>query len=111
MVTEQTWDPVWVPPVSIDPEQKHVAPFSQTEENPLGVARMRLSGEGAYALHGTNAPNSIGHSVSHGCIRHRNEDVAVLMQYARKGTPVYFVDDVGLTNVRASDFTFNRKGP
>ena len=53
----------------------------------LGTHRLNL-GQG-YALHGTNNPASIGHSVSHGCIRLRNEDIARLYQMVAVGTPVY----------------------
>jgi hypothetical protein len=31
-----------------------------------------------YALHGTDNPASIGQSVSHGCVRLRNEDIETL---------------------------------
>ena len=45
--------------------------------NPMGVAAMTLAG-GEYAIHGTNQPGSIGHFVSHGCIRMFNEDISDL---------------------------------
>jgi lipoprotein-anchoring transpeptidase ErfK/SrfK len=52
-------------------------------KNPLGDYWMALEGvEGAavgqerYGIHGTNEPDSIGKSVSMGCIRLRNEDAA-----------------------------------
>ena len=53
----------------------------------LGTHRLNL-GQG-YALHGTNNPASIGRSVSHGCIRLRNEDIARLYSMVAVGTPVY----------------------
>jgi hypothetical protein len=53
----------------------------------LGVRRLNL-GNG-YALHGTNQPQSIGRSVSHGCIRLRNEDITELYEMVPVGTPVY----------------------
>ena len=40
--------------------------------NPMGAAALTLSG-GEYAIHGTNAPGSIGGFVSHGCIRMHNQ--------------------------------------
>jgi hypothetical protein len=55
--------------------------------NVLGTHRLYL-GDG-YALHGTNNPASIGQAVSHGCIRLRNEDIAVLYDRVAVGTPVY----------------------
>ena len=53
----------------------------------LGIHRLNL-GDG-YALHGTNVPTSIGHSVSHGCVRLRNEDIETLYNMIPVGTAVY----------------------
>lgn len=53
----------------------------------LGTHRLNL-GDG-YAIHGTNRPETIGRSVSHGCVRMRNEDIAVLYEMVPVGTPVY----------------------
>ena len=53
----------------------------------LGTHRLNL-GDG-YALHGTNVPTSIGHSVSHGCVRLRNEDIETLYRMIPVGTAVY----------------------
>jgi hypothetical protein len=53
----------------------------------LGTHRLNL-GDG-YALHGTDVPSSIGQSVSHGCIRLRNEDIETLYRLVPTGTPVY----------------------
>ena len=53
----------------------------------MGAAAMTLSG-GQYAIHGTNAPNSIGGFVSHGCIRMFNRDILDLYGRVRLGTPV-----------------------
>jgi hypothetical protein len=53
----------------------------------LGTHRLNL-GDG-YALHGTNAPNSIGRSVSHGCVRLRNEDIETLYRMIPIGASVY----------------------
>jgi L,D-transpeptidase-like protein len=53
----------------------------------LGTHRLNM-GDG-YALHGTDHPESIGHSVSHGCVRLRNEDIETLYQMVSVGTPVF----------------------
>jgi lipoprotein-anchoring transpeptidase ErfK/SrfK len=53
----------------------------------LGTRRLNL-GDG-YGIHGTNEPASIGHSVSHGCVRLRNEDIEKLYDMVSVGTPVY----------------------
>lgn len=53
----------------------------------LGTHRLNL-GDG-YALHGTNKPETIGRSVSHGCVRLRNEDIEWLHGNVSIGTPVF----------------------
>jgi len=53
----------------------------------LGTHRLYL-GDG-YGLHGTDKPETIGQSVSHGCVRLRNEDIETLYRIVPLGTPVY----------------------
>jgi len=53
----------------------------------LGTHRLNM-GNG-YAIHGTNQPQSIGHAVSHGCVRVLNEDIDRLYAMVPVGTPVY----------------------
>jgi hypothetical protein len=53
----------------------------------LGTRRLVL-GDG-YGIHGTDVPESIGRSVSHGCVRLRNEDIEKLYDMVPVGTPVY----------------------
>jgi lipoprotein-anchoring transpeptidase ErfK/SrfK len=53
----------------------------------LGTHRLQM-GDG-YGIHGTDQPESIGRSVSHGCVRLRNEDIAKLYEMVEVGTPVY----------------------
>jgi len=53
----------------------------------LGTHRLNL-GDG-YALHGTNKPETVGRSVSHGCVRLRNGDIAWLYDNVQVGTPVF----------------------
>ncbi|MGW9124611.1 L,D-transpeptidase family protein [Paenibacillus chitinolyticus] len=43
---------------------------------------------GAYGIHGTNKPHSIGQHLSHGCIRMRNRDVEELYDLIPIGTKV-----------------------
>jgi hypothetical protein len=43
---------------------------------------------GPIALHGTNRPDSIGHAVSNGCVRLRNDVLQEVFALARPGTPV-----------------------
>lgn len=67
-----------------------IPPFGTSQrkyKGVLGTHRLEL-GDG-YALHGTDNPASIGHSVSHGCVRLRNEDIDRLYSMVEVGTPVY----------------------
>jgi lipoprotein-anchoring transpeptidase ErfK/SrfK len=57
------------------------------KENPLGTRWLGLSQKG-YGIHGTNAPNSVGHAASHGCIRLRNRDIERLFTMLRVGDTV-----------------------
>ncbi|GAA3408594.1 L,D-transpeptidase [Paenibacillus hodogayensis] len=54
---------------------------------PFGVFWMGLS-KPHYGIHGTDDPSSIGHMVSHGCIRMQNRDVLELQSQVPIGTPV-----------------------
>lgn len=54
---------------------------------PFGAFWMGLS-KPHYGIHGTNDPSSIGHYVSHGCIRMYNEDVLQLQSLVPIGTRV-----------------------
>ncbi|MBA0088557.1 MAG: L,D-transpeptidase, partial [Acidobacteria bacterium Pan2503] len=55
--------------------------------NPLGTRWLGLSLKG-YGIHGTNNPASIGHDLSHGCIRMRNRDVEELFGMVAIGDEV-----------------------
>ena len=81
--------PDWAPPPDIRAENPKLPLLipGGSPHNPMGVAAMTLSGLD-YAIHGTNQPSSIGHFVSHGCIRMLNEDVTDLFGRVRVGTPV-----------------------
>src|ERR1700692_4604293 len=84
--------PDWAPPPDIrreNPKLPLLIPGG-SPHNPMGVAAMTLSGLD-YAIHGTNQPSSIGHFVSHGCIRMFNEDVTDLFGRVGVGTPVVVI--------------------
>ena len=55
--------------------------------NPLGARAMFL-GKTVYRIHGTNAPETIGHAVSSGCFRLVNADVTDLYDRIPVGTKV-----------------------
>jgi len=83
-------NPAWSPPADVKhdhPAIPDVIPGG-SPHNPMGVAAMTLSGGGEYAIHGTNAPNSVGHFVSYGCIRMLNADISDLYRRVSVGTPV-----------------------
>ncbi len=67
-----------------------VPPFGTNQRRYKGVlgTRRLVLGDG-YGIHGTNAPESIGRAVSHGCVRLRNEDIEKLFDMVAVGTPVY----------------------
>jgi len=108
-VIDKRWDPIWKPPVSIDPAQKQVESFTKNPHNPLGVAWLGLS-EGCIGLHGTCSPNSIGKNASHGCVRHRNEDIKKLFGLVPVGTPVYIVSKFAGTKLLADDVDYLNGG-
>lgn len=45
-------------------------------------------GDGQIGIHGTNDPASIGHAVSHGCVRVANDVIEILATTVPVGTPV-----------------------
>ena len=81
--------PSWGPPEDIwraNPNLPAVIPGG-APNNPMGEAVLGLD-RGNYAIHGTNNPASIGHYVSHGCIRMYNQDIVDLFERVGVGTLV-----------------------
>ena len=82
--------PAWRPTALIlrdKPGMGRVIPGG-SPRNPMGAAALVLSGDGQYAIHGTNNPGSIGGFVSYGCIRMFNADIKHLYARVRVGTSV-----------------------
>jgi lipoprotein-anchoring transpeptidase ErfK/SrfK len=81
--------PNWGPPPEIKRDRPNLPDLiaGGSISNPMGAAAMTLAG-GAYAIHGTNAPKSIGGFVSYGCIRMYNSDITDLFGRVRIGTRV-----------------------
>ena len=102
-VVQKRMFPRWVPPRSIDPKQKPVPPYNQTHKNPLGVAAIYLN-KFEILLHGTNTPNQIRKSVSHGCVRHSNADIKRLYSIVNAGDRVYIVNKFRGKVLNRSDF-------
>jgi len=82
--------PAWSPPDMIKRENPRIPKVipSGSPSNPMGAAALTLSGGNQYAIHGTNAPGSVGGFVSHGCIRMYNSDVLDLYGRVGLGTKV-----------------------
>jgi len=82
--------PAWEAPESIRKDYSRLPEVvpGGSPQNPMGVAAMTLSGGGQYAIHGTNSPGSVGHFVSHGCIRMYNPDITDLYSRVSVGTRV-----------------------
>jgi lipoprotein-anchoring transpeptidase ErfK/SrfK len=81
--------PAWSPPEEIKhdrPNIPNVIPAG-SPRNPMGAAALVLA-HGQYAIHGTNAPSSIGGFVSYGCIRMYNKDILDLYSRVGVGTRV-----------------------
>jgi lipoprotein-anchoring transpeptidase ErfK/SrfK len=67
-----------------------VPPYGTSARRYLGVmGTRRLELGDGYGIHGTDHPETIGQSVSHGCVRMRNEDIEKLYPMVPVGTPVY----------------------
>jgi len=91
-ITRKAEWPGWTPPkemISRESARGHYLPVHMEggPNNPLGARAMYL-GSTLYRIHGTNAPWTIGHNVSSGCIRMRNEDVLDLYDRVPVGTKV-----------------------
>lgn len=83
-------DPVWILPEWVWVERGVEPPPpgdpSRVEPGMLGTTAIYL--EEDIAVHGTNAPELLGQSVSHGCIRMTNEAARRLYHEVEIGTPV-----------------------
>jgi lipoprotein-anchoring transpeptidase ErfK/SrfK len=81
--------PAWSPPAEIRRDRPHLPAVipAGSPSNPMGAAALVL-GTDEYAIHGTNAPSSIGGFVSYGCIRMYNKDVLDLYDRVSVGTRV-----------------------
>ena len=89
MISGKYLRPAWSPPAEVrraQPRLPNVIPGG-SPRNPMGAAALTLSG-GEYAIHGTNAPGSIGGFVSYGCIRMHNADIMDLYNRVGFGTTV-----------------------
>jgi len=87
-ITRKSEWPDWIPPPEMIARQPYLPRFmAGGPGNPLGARAMYL-GNTVYRIHGTNAPETIGHAVSSGCFRLVNEDVVDLYDRVPIGTHV-----------------------
>ncbi|MFN3350292.1 L,D-transpeptidase [Pseudorhodoplanes sp.] len=84
---KQEW-PDWTPPPEMIQRQPYLPRFmAGGPGNPMG-ARALYIGNTVYRVHGTNAPETIGHSVSSGCFRLVNSEIEDLYERVPVGTKI-----------------------
>ena len=74
--------PIWQP---------YLGPYAYATSAYSDVLYSFMGGNGNVGVHGTDAPGSVGHAVSHGCIRMNNSGITALAGILPLGTPL-FVD-------------------
>jgi lipoprotein-anchoring transpeptidase ErfK/SrfK len=88
-VSQKRVNPGWTPTAEMRRENPALPAYVPGGHpmNPLGVRALYL-GPSLYRIHGTDAPWTIGTSVSKGCIRMYNEDAIDLYNRTRIGAKV-----------------------
>jgi lipoprotein-anchoring transpeptidase ErfK/SrfK len=87
-VTRKAEWPDWTPPPEMIERQPYLPRFmAGGPGNPMGARALYL-GNTIYRIHGTNAPETIGHAVSSGCFRLVNEQIMDLFERVSVGTKV-----------------------
>jgi lipoprotein-anchoring transpeptidase ErfK/SrfK len=84
-IVNRSANPVWY-----RPSDGRVIPYGHPE-NLLGTHWLGFNIRG-YGIHGTWAPETIGHQMSDGCVRMYNEDVEELFKLITERTPVVVVE-------------------
>jgi len=86
----------WHPPFHYNPDLFWDAEAGDSKvtlppgpNNPVGVVWIDINVP-HYGMHGTPAPNLVGHAQSHGCVRLTNWDAARLASLVKPGTRVVF---------------------
>jgi lipoprotein-anchoring transpeptidase ErfK/SrfK len=91
-ITNIAWEPAfhYQPTLFADvSDKKPEAHLPKGPNSPVGVVWMSLS-KPHFGIHGTSAPETIGYSNSHGCVRLTNWDAIELGRLVSKGTQVVF---------------------
>ena len=87
-VTRKAEWPDWTPPAEMIERQPYLPRFmAGGPGNPMGARALYL-GNTVYRIHGTNAPETIGHAVSSGCFRLVNEQIEDLYDRVKVGAKV-----------------------
>ncbi len=87
-VTRKSEWPDWTPPPEMIQRQPYMPRFmAGGAGNPMGARALYL-GNTVYRIHGTNAPETIGHAVSSGCFRLVNDEIEDLYARVPVGTKV-----------------------
>jgi len=87
-VTRKSEWPDWTPPPEMIQRQPYLPRFmAGGPGNPMGARALYL-GNTIYRIHGTNAPETIGHAVSSGCFRLVNDEIEDLYARVPVGTKV-----------------------
>lgn len=95
--------PTWYPPASIRREEPELpAAVPPGPDNPLGKYALHLGWKN-YLIHGTNKPDSIGRTVSHGCIRLYPEDIERLFGEVGTGLSVRTVEQPATAGWKGDD--------
>ena len=80
--------PDWTPPPEMIKRQPYLPRWmAGGPGNPMGARALYL-GQTVYRIHGTNAPNTIGHAVSSGCFRLVNSEIEDLYERVPVGAKV-----------------------
>jgi len=96
VVTGISFEPTWVPTPAMKERAKKKGKTLPTmvkpgaKDNPMGPFKIILSHGYGFRIHGNNNPGSIGHSVTSGCIRMRNDEGKDMAKMIDVGTEVVF---------------------
>ena len=82
-VTNRLVNPTWYKAGAVVP--------SGNADNELGTRWLGLTAKG-YGIHGTIHPETLGHQVTAGCVRMKNEEVEELYDFLTPGSEVTIVD-------------------
>jgi L,D-transpeptidase ErfK/SrfK len=94
-IVNKAKNPTWIVPVSIQEEMADLGRevldrVQPGPRNPLGPYWMGTSAPGV-GIHATNRPWSVGHAVTHGCIRMLPEEISQLFPLVEVGSMVKII--------------------